>query len=69
MKPEILLVRLNESFILVDGHVQLTEQFAAAESVVVEVSEEGDALAYRLGQRVMIHKDGQRLPLRGFYLA
>ncbi|MDB5823814.1 MAG: hypothetical protein JWR21_2518 [Herminiimonas sp.] len=61
--PEILIVRENNGFRLLHGQLHLTSALCLAPSVKVEVSGEGEALAYWDRRAILVEKDGQKLPL------
>jgi hypothetical protein len=61
--PEILIVREDNGYRLLHGQLHLTSALCQAPSVKVEVSGEGEALAYWDRRAILVEKDGQRLPL------
>jgi hypothetical protein len=64
MNPDILIVRENNGFRLLHGHLRLATVISGLTEVTVNVIGEGEATVVATAHGYLVEKEGQRLPLR-----
>jgi hypothetical protein len=63
MSPEILLVRQNDGYRVLHGHLHLASVMSEKHEAIVEVSGEGKVKALKTADGILIDNESQRLPL------
>jgi hypothetical protein len=63
MSPDILIVRDNEGYRVLHGHLHLVNTLSMTEEVLVEVQGEGPVRIVKKHGKIFVSKGNQRMPL------